>query len=264
MPVNGFFIDYKVKDGYLTCDGTVTFYTGHDGLSVSCDYDAVGTVLDAATMNEIKAHIEKVDKILDENDSDHTTFSNSIIGAKKEAENNLKQHNIDTEAHSDIRQQIDINYNLNVSEHAQLRRSLTDHNTSQSCHADIREEIAADKANLANYKIEASKSLIDAIDFHNLSEDCHSDIRLALATNSETFAAALNQLESDTSAALSHEEAVRTSADNQLRSALEAEAQARIKADKDINDAMFITNADILALFPASVVTKYKERNNAQ
>ena len=260
MPVNGFYIDYKEKDGYLTCEGIVTFYTGHNGLSVTCDYSAVGTILDADTLNEIKAHMERVDALLNANDDQHSSFSSLIIGVRQEAANNLAMHNIDTNAHSDIRQQLFLDENLNTAAHSELRRNLTDHNNSQGAHADIRKQISDDEADFTQYKIDAAINQTEAISTHNFSTDCHSDIRLAIATNSETLTQLVYQLNSDTTESLSVETAQRKSADNLLQYNLNTESSIRLKVDTEIKDTIAITEQEIFDMFSVNVINTYKER----
>lgn len=58
---NGFYIDYKADDRYLTATGIVYFLPTHEGRKVSCSYLAVGTLVTASDLNEIRERLERLD-----------------------------------------------------------------------------------------------------------------------------------------------------------------------------------------------------------
>ena len=60
---NGFYIDYKADERYLTATGIVYFLPVHEGQKVVCNYLAVGTLVTASDLNEIRERLERLERL---------------------------------------------------------------------------------------------------------------------------------------------------------------------------------------------------------
>ena len=66
---NGFYIDYKAADRYLTATGIVYFLPAHEGRVLSCSYLAVGTLVTASDLNEINERLTNLENAkIEDND----------------------------------------------------------------------------------------------------------------------------------------------------------------------------------------------------
>lgn len=107
LPVNGFYIDYKTDDKYLSCSGVVQFYINHNGTEVTADYKAIGTIFHAEDWNELIDLTEENIKTSGEYKKEVAKLQNNIVAVRTEAQAGLKAHSESEGAHADIRNALD-------------------------------------------------------------------------------------------------------------------------------------------------------------
>lgn len=106
--------------------------------------------------------------------------------AAKVAETEVGNHNTDTKAHEDIRDEVDklgnsiansiYSHNVDETSHSDIRQSLISHNTDTTSHQDIRETI----------NTLGSIHVPELIKSHNTDLEAHSDIRADIQTLGNT------------------------------------------------------------------------------
>ena len=121
--------------------------------------------------------------------------------AAKAAETEVGNHNTDTKAHEDIRDEVEklgnsiansiYSHNVDETSHSDIRQSLISHNTDTTSHQDIREAI----------NTLGSIHVPELIKSHNTDLEAHSDIRTEIeTTRSQVIPAAINSHNTSTDA----------------------------------------------------------------
>ena len=120
LHLNEFACLYSRETGYRESNRIVYFSSGHNGTTVLVNYYAVGTVVTADDMNEIKAHLDDADAKDILNSAEHTQFANDILSlqsavATLNAAANIGVHDANPLAHVYIRNLITQETNARIA-----------------------------------------------------------------------------------------------------------------------------------------------------
>ena len=258
--------DYSRSTNYREANRIVWFSTSQDSKQVSCSYLACGSPVTADDMNEIKSYMENGDDKFSTLNETVTTLKNSVAELKIDSSKSITEHNQDTDAHSDIRDEITSNQQQALLAIANMNRTIADaennaraavnsvslHITDPTAHNDIRTDIS----NLRD-EMNSLSGISTAILEHNEDTNAHEFIQNLIDVESINRANADNLLEekinfvmvglSSLSSKLTEEMINRINADTLLEVEIDSLIDAGLsglssKLDDEISDRITAVN----------------------
>lgn len=129
LQTNEFYCNYRRDTLYRESNRIVYFYRGRSGQVVYASYSAAGSPVTADDMNEIKDFMEASTKNFADASTAQTNLKNQFVNLQNETRTALTAHNVNPDAHSDIRDKISAERSERVTADTSLQRQLTNEQT---------------------------------------------------------------------------------------------------------------------------------------
>lgn len=122
---NEFFCNYRADTLYREANRLVYFWSGRSGQTVYVSYQAVASPITADDMNEVSEFLVDADNKFIAQNSATNELRNNLVAAREEARLALTAHNVNVDAHGDIRNLIRDEADARRNADSSLQNQLT-------------------------------------------------------------------------------------------------------------------------------------------